>query len=244
MRTFTILATVAAVAVAQVVLPTAPKQGEAGYIDNNLSIVMKGEKDAAGALELTATIYLTNQAYTTASTAVNPFVMIQWLPEGVSAPAKDQDAIFCHIPAFSSTGMTTTAKVEEGNFWACFDFNSVDGVQTNNVIDEAAKLSNPTVVDKNIKSQTTTSVSAVFTVKRKYDATAASGDFAIKDGAKVNYQWLTGMTTRAASPAAATATRTGLASTQLNVVNPVKSNAIVNFAASMLAFVGLVAYAF
>lgn len=107
-----------------------------------------------------------------------------------------------------------------------------------------------TVTDS-FKQQNTTHITSGFIITRPYTVALTSQDKNLTDGATLNLAWGYGAGTTTPTNFAVAAqrttiaarSRTGLTTLALPAYQSGSSNAIVNFAVSMLGFVGLAAFA-
>lgn len=207
-------------------------------------MVFTPSKDTDGALQLQTTVTLTDLETNNANNVNsdrNPYVAIQFLTSKNAMEAK-QDVIFCY---YSKAWNTNPATETANDLWTCKDYVSTGTTLTGAVADATGEVRDITVENGQTKAWANNKLTTSFTFKRKYNRGDDQKDYVITDGEKLNIQYGYGVTTSKATLAGATSIESAATAVQLSQVNkPAASNAIVNFAASMLGLVGLVAYAF
>lgn len=156
-------------------------------------------------------------------------------------------------PTWPASNANANAAVTTGSYWVCADYNTTDTSAVNSTVDTGV-LTNYTIPASN-KTVAGGKLITSFMITKPY--IGAAGDKTIADGENLQFQYVYGYAKSAvavngsAIPNNATGQySTGLGSAQLtqmiaSVTNNTKTttNAIVNFAVSMFAFVGVLAVA-
>lgn len=147
-----------------------------------------------------------------------------------------------------TTGTNTTGTVA-APLWSCLDYNTNTATALDISPDTSAYTY--TVTDA-FKQQNATFLTSGFIISRPYTVATTSGDKNLTDGAALNLAWgygagsstPTNFAVAAQRTAITSRSRTGLTTLALPAYQTGSTNAIVNFAVSMLAFVGLATFAF
>lgn len=157
-------------------------------------------------------------------------------------------------PTWPASNANANAALSTGNYWVCADYNTTDSSAVNSTLDTGV-LTNYTIPASN-KTVASSKLITSFMITKPY--IGATGDKTIADGENLQFQYVYGYAKSAvavngsAIPNNATGQySTGLGSVQLsqmiptvtNTTTTTKTSAIVNFAVSMFAFVGVLAVA-
>lgn len=173
---------------------------------------------------------------------------------------------------WANTATVAAANTTDSSlvYWNCYDFAATSGAAYDATIDATGTNATAYITGFSSRVTATSRLSTIFNVTRNYKANG-SEDRTFTDGESVNYIYTYGYSTTAASVTGANtaaqtgtmvktaAAATGLGSYKLNQFitvpsnnggsnnnnanNSTGSNALVNFAVSMFAFVGVFAVA-
>lgn len=242
----TVLATVLAASSAQ-----SWSNNKVYTFDNIVSTTVAPTRDNSGNLILNAMVNFTNLPVNGSYTATQPpYVAIAFTG---ATQAAGNDAIMCYMSPYAAVTTQTNVTATTTQLWTCVDMNATSATSLDFAQDTPAANQYTYTVTDSFKLHNSTHLTTGFIMSRPYTVGAGSGEQNLTDGGSVNLNW--GYGAGVSTPSTFGTSRTAIAarsrftSTPITVTLPAyqsgqTTNAIVNFAVSMLAFVGLAAFAF